>query len=276
MIFGLVVGGGLLLIGTRMLGAVILFYLGQRRDLYFHPEGTWQGMARLGGTLVIMGGGMMLAAWLSDRVTIPVLLPLGAMVSIVWWIVIPWLTTLFPPQWLARLEKGRPPDDLEAILNNGATRLQTHPRLFRQIIRDPAGWESWLMTVTHALPIVLLESYRQRAELAMEYHLYPVAVRIAERIIHYRPDQALGYHLRARANEADRRYHAALADLTTCIAYEPANPLFYVQRARIYLILDEDLAALQNIEDALRLKPDCEDALALWVIAEKRLERVSQ
>lgn len=272
MIFLMVVGAGMLLSGGWMLWSVLQFYAGTRRELYFHPNRAWVGTARLGGLLFINGGGLVSLGILGQQGQAPFILGGCFFLVIVWWIGLPLALELLPPRWLHDLEQGRSPEDLEAIRLNGAAMLTRQPDRFRSMIRDAAGWENWLMTVTEPIPLAMLEMLVRRAQFAMQHNLHPIAISAAEEIIRYRPNQALGYYLRALAHLRNHQHADALDDLNACLRFQPHDAELYIQRGRIYLMLGQVRAGLADLDHAQTLRPDDPQIRMLQEAARQRLK----
>lgn len=271
MILALLIGAILFAIGVRLLRTVLLFYLGQRRDLYFHEARAWMGHARLGGALCIMGGGLFGVAGYGQELAASGIIFGSLAIAVVWWLTLPAIIRLLPPLWLKDFEVNHSREDIEAVIQNGQAMLFLYPKAFPQIIRDQVGWETWLLTVTGMVPMVNLELYRLRALQAMERKLYPIAIVAADNIIKYRPDQALGYKLRAQAYFYDFRYDKAITDYTIAIQLQPNDIDLYYYRARMLLIMDAPAAALEDINRALGIEPGHGRLLDLRKSAQERL-----
>ncbi|HLA45601.1 MAG TPA: hypothetical protein VJZ27_19285, partial [Aggregatilineales bacterium] len=110
-------------------------------------------------------------------------------------------------------------------------------------------------TVTERIPVAMLDMYQRRAELAIEYNLHPIAIKVATEIIKYRPDRATGYQLRARAYFGNQEFNKALNDLMICIRMQPHDARLYYQRARIYRLIMQPEAAAEDMRRARELLP---------------------
>lgn len=255
MIILLAIGASVFAAGIYTLIPIIQFYVGQRRDLYFHPETTWMTITWWGGVQLLIGSGLMAVALLLDfdGTALVFLLTLGLIVT--WWVLSPPLLRRFPPRWISEFEKGRSPTEIEAVRQNGSALLRTHPKAFRQVLYHPAGWDMWLMTVTSLIPMASLEVYERRAQQAIAHNLFPIAVVAANRIIHYRPDKPLGYELRAQAYLKDHQYNRALQDFSIVLEKKPHDAEAYYQRARIYMIMELPEQAMDDLNRAVELLP---------------------
>jgi tetratricopeptide (TPR) repeat protein len=259
----LLIGGLSLLFGMWQLGLLLQFYLGQRRDLYFYLDRVWLGMGRMGGSLSLIGASLIAVALLPTSLSRLSMALVSFTITIAWWIGAPTFLRWNPPRWVREFEASRPPDDLQAILQNGTAMLILRPGQFQRMVREAHGWESWVMTVTSPVPIALLDTYIKRVEMALQLNLSPLAVEAADQIIAYRGDHPMGYELRAKAHAHNHRYEEALADLARCIEIAPKSAVYYQQRARLYITLNQPKEALENLEIALCLKPDSSELLKL-------------
>ena len=147
MIFVLLIGLMLFVVGGRITVPVLLFYMEQERSLYFESDISRVGMARLGGTLTMAGGSLVSLVLLPVVNGIP-LVGTIIVVSAIWWISAPRTMKWLPPRWVRQFEEGRSAEELRAIMQNGAALLYLYPEIFRQIIRDKAGWDTWITTIT--------------------------------------------------------------------------------------------------------------------------------
>lgn len=270
MIILLLMGAGIFAIGLYTLIPVFLFYVGQRRDLYFHPETTWMSLTWWGGAQILAGSGLIAVALRFEGTLMVFLMTTGFIV--VWWIISPPLLKRFPPGWIREFEKNRSPLEVDAVRQNGSALLHSYPRIFRQVLHY--DWEVWLMTVTHLPPIASLKVYERRAQQAIEHRVFPVAVIAANTIIKHRPDIPLGYELRAQAYFRDHKYQYALDDLTIVLEKQPHHADSYYLRARIYMIMEQPQQAVSDLNRAIELLPEearfyTLRAAALKVVEEK-------
>lgn len=261
MFFTGLIAVGMLIYGAYQLIWVGLLYLGIRRDLYFQAEQTWVGMSRLGVSLMT-GGGILLVTTNAINMGLPLAYNFCGLGWAVMWLLTPLAVQAIPPPWIRRLRHNHA-HEIDLIRAYGQVMLQTRPDHFQRIIRNVDGWEAWLLTISRAMPLQALDEWQQRAEVAMENHLIPVAIQAAEQIIQQRPDQALGFHLRARALIADHRPLPALRDLDTCLHLQPSNADFYYQRARLRWLLGDTPGAQNDLDHALTLQPDATHLIAL-------------
>ena len=243
----------LVLVGMRILSNVVLFYRGVQREMYFSPAKAWIGMARLGGALVIMGISLTAAYLLVNVVENWTVVLAGVAVGVAWWGWSPLWIAMNPPRWVRHLESEHPKPDLDAILQNGSAMLIHRPQQFRRIIRDEVGWETWITTVTGFFPLMTLDTYIERARQAMALELFPIAVSAAGEVIRFRPNQALGYELRAEAHFRNHQYDKARQDYDTAIQLEPERGDLYYERARLHLILGHSAASVADLELALAI-----------------------
>ncbi len=278
MIFLILMGAGVMALGLYTLMPVILFYAGQRRDLYFHPETTWRSMAKWGGVQLI-GGLSLLAIGVATQGFFFIFITAMSLFA-VGWFGGDWLLQRFPPRWVREFEESRPPQELEAVRQNGIALMRSYPQAMRLILRSPDGWDTWMLTVTHLIPMASLEVYERRARQAIVHHLYPVAVVAANNIIHFRPDIAHGYVLRAEAYFKDHKYALALADLSIVLDKQPHDAEQLYQRARIHMILEQPHAAIADLNRAVEIAPQESRFLTLretaYKVAEEKMQSLTK
>jgi hypothetical protein len=148
--FLIILGALVMLVGARWLGLAVLFYVGQRRDLYFGHGNEWKRLAQ-GGSAVIVFGISILTAGLGVYTSFELMLITSGITFFVPFplvIIIPPIVKHLPPGWLRRLEANRTPEELQRIREHGRAMLESHPTVFKNIISSDDGWESWLMTIT--------------------------------------------------------------------------------------------------------------------------------
>lgn len=255
MIFLLTIASIIFVLGLRLAVTVLLFYRGQRRELYFQAEQAWIGTGRLAGTLIFAGGLLLMLVILRREMSVGLMIVTGFMLISLWWAFSPLVFEWLPPGWVREIETGRTPQEIDTIIQNGAAMLIHYPHIFRQIIRDEVGWEAWLLTNVGYIPLVSLDIYVKRAQQAMDNHLHPIAIVAAEHIIKYRPDQGLGYALRAQAHFRNHRYDLALDDYSRALERQPHQAEWYFQRGRLHILLEQPERALADLEQALALQP---------------------
>jgi tetratricopeptide (TPR) repeat protein len=256
--------------GLRWLFLLLLFYQGQRRDLYFRRDQNWKRLAQLGSASLLYGlsivtFGMRFYMVLMDFVSCCTFFLMLGLVAYA-----PALLKRYPPPWLRRLEDARSDYELAIVIEYGRAMLGTYPETFRQIIRAEDGWETWLLTIIEPDPMSRFDFHIIQAENALGNRNFQVARVIADDIIRTRPDRALGYQLRARALLGDYRFAEAAQAYDICIEMEPHNVDFYYRRARVHLMLDDMDAAHADLQRASELAPDDERLRVLRDIAAKR------
>jgi tetratricopeptide (TPR) repeat protein len=168
------------------------------------------------------------------------------------------------------VEAIRTPDELESIRDKGRAFSRSHKRVFRGIISNQAGWDTWLLTFTRDIALHHFATQIIEAESALENGQLSEARDIAEQIITERPYHSLGYHLRARVALEEFRHADAIHDLTTCIPFNPRNVEFYLLRAKSHLALGDLRAANADLKKASKLAPNDERLRVLRDIAAKR------
>jgi tetratricopeptide (TPR) repeat protein len=70
------------------------------------------------------------------------------------------------------------------------------------------------------------------------------------------PDRAELYSLRARANDANNDFKAALADATKAVELAPNDPYPYIERAKIYVAMEKMDLALADANKAVEVAPN--------------------
>lgn len=244
----LVVGGGWLL------RIIILFYMGQRRDLYFREGRVWVGMGRVGGAMVTAGVGTLMMAALN----LLSIASLTLIFTVLWWLLAPLAMQALPPSWLRVFEQEHTPRDLNAIRQHGVGMLVAEPARFRMVIRNLDGWEAWLMSVQSDMPKIILDAYIRRAEIAMQHNLLPLAHEAADYIIKYRPDSDQGYALRAQIHLKNFKFAAAAADYAASARLAPHRADYFLGLARAQLKLYQFEDALAALNHAKQLAPEDE------------------
>jgi hypothetical protein len=264
--------------GFYRIAVTVLFYLGQRRDIYFNEDDPlfWyaQGCSALFFDLAMV---YLTGAAINQGVT-PLSCLSTALFTVIYASVVVALplTSRFPPRWVRDLEASRTPEELANIRDLGRFHLEKYPRMFKAVINTHHGWESWLLTIIHPVPLPVLRRYAMRGEHALGNNLHETASTIADDIVAERPDLSVGYLLGAHVYIKNHQFDDAVTLLDTCIALEPHNVDFYLQRARVHLVRNQMEAAFRDMETVSALQPDNERLAVLREIAARRQRQVDE
>lgn len=77
-----------------------------------------------------------------------------------------------------------------------------------------------------------------------------------DQAIRIKPDYVAAFYNRGLALADKYQYEKAIADFTTVLHFDPANPTVLLRRSRLYSKIGDIVASQNDLTEATKIKPD--------------------